>query len=234
MAGELIHIIEDEREIAELIRDYLEDEGFNVVISTDGQKGYEAVLDVPPQLVILDLMLPNLDGFEVCRNLRKTLDIPVIIVSSKTSDIDKVLALGIGADDYVTKPFSTVELIARVKAHLRRARHASVHQIDNYIYFGDIRLDVDGYNVYRGEELIPLTNKEFELLKMLATNPRRVLTKDQIIEEVWGNNFYGDENTVPVHIRKLREKIEIDSSNPIYIQTVWGIGYRFTGGKKLE
>lgn len=234
MSGELIQIIEDEREIAELIRDYLEDEGYQVIISDDGQLGYEHAIANEPDLIVLDLMLPKMDGFEVCRNIRKTLETPVVILSSKKSDMDKVLALGIGADDYVTKPFSSVELIARVKAHLRRARQSSPNKSNNIIYFGDIKMDVDAYNVFKGETLIPLTNKEFELLKMLAMNPGRVLTKEQIIEGVWGNNFYGDDNTVPVHIRKLREKIEEDSSHPLFIQTVWGIGYRFVGGKTYE
>ena len=234
MSGELIQIIEDEREIAELIRDYLEDEGYQVIISDDGQLGYEHAIVSEPDLIVLDLMLPKIDGFEVCRNIRKTLETPVVILSSKKSDMDKVLALGIGADDYVTKPFSSVELIARIKAHLRRARQSSPNKANNIIYFGDIKIDVDAYNVFKGETLIPLTNKEFELLKMLAMNPGRVLTKEQIIEGVWGNNFYGDDNTVPVHIRKLREKIEEDSSHPLFIQTVWGIGYRFVGGKTYE
>lgn len=234
MSGELIQIIEDEREIAELIRDYLEDEGYRVIISDDGQLGYEHAIANEPDLIVLDLMLPKMDGFEVCRNIRKTLETPVVILSSKKSDMDKVLALGIGADDYVTKPFSSVELIARVKAHLRRARQSSPNKTNKIIYFGDIKMDVDAYNVFKGETLIPLTNKEFELLKMLAMNPGRVLTKEQIIEGVWGNNFYGDDNTVPVHIRKLREKIEEDSSHPLFIQTVWGIGYRFVGGKTYE
>lgn len=234
MSGELIQIIEDEREIAELIRDYLEDEGYRVIISDDGQLGYEHAIANEPDLIVLDLMLPKMDGFEVCRNIRKTLEVPVVILSSKKSDMDKVLALGIGADDYVTKPFSSVELIARVKAHLRRARQSLPNKSNSIIYFGDIKMDVDAYNVFKGENLIPLTNKEFELLKMLAMNSGRVLTKEQIIEGVWGNNFYGDDNTVPVHIRKLREKIEEDSSHPLFIQTVWGIGYRFVGGKGHE
>jgi len=230
MSGELIQIIEDEREIAELIRDYLEDEGYSVFISIDGRSGYEDAVRQEPDLIILDLMLPKMDGFEVCRNVRKTLEVPVIILSSKTSDMDKVLALGIGADDYVTKPFSSIELVARIKAQLRRAHKVNNEASRDVLNFSNIKMDIAAYNVYKNGQLISLTNKEFELLKLLAQNPGRVLAKEQIIQVVWGNNFYGDDNTVPVHIRKLREKIEDDSSKPIYIQTVWGIGYRFVGG----
>jgi len=234
MANELIHIIEDETEIALLIRDYLEDEGFRVMISADGQSGLEQSLKENPQLIILDLMLPEMDGFEVCRNLRKTLETPVIILSSKSSDMDKVLGLGIGADDYVTKPFSPLELLARIKAHLRRSKQQGGIKEENVLEFGVLKIQVESYCVYVNNELIPMTNKEFELLKYLAQNPGRVLTKEQIINAVWGNDFFGDDNTVPVHIRKIREKIEENPSVPMMIQTVWGIGYRFTGGVSNE
>lgn len=234
MSHELIHIIEDEMEIALLIQDYLEDEGFRVMISTDGKSGLEKAIKQRPHLIILDLMLPEMDGFEVCRNLRKSQDIPVIVLSSKSSDMDKILALGIGADDYVTKPFSPLELLARVKAHLRRSKQQSDHMDDHILNFGDLSINAGSYCVYLKDTLVPMTNKEFELLKYLALNPGRVLTKEQIINAVWGNDFFGDDNTIPVHIRKIREKIENNPSQPMIIQTVWGIGYRFTGGKKNE
>jgi len=236
MAQELIHIIEDEIEIAELIRDYLEDEGFQVIISTDGQTGIDRFEQDKPQLVILDLMLPKMDGFEVCRLMRKSSDVPVIILSSKNTDMDKVLALGIGADDYVTKPFSPIELVARVKANIRRSsqQHTTSSSSNNILTFNNLKIDSSAYTVHVSDKLVNMTNKEFELLKLLANNPNQVLTKNQIINAVWGNNFYGDDNTIPVHIRKIREKIEEDPSNPIFILTVWGVGYRFTGGKTYE
>ncbi len=231
MAGELIHIIEDEKEIAELIRDYLEDEGFRVLISSDGQQGLDNFHMEQPALVVLDLMLPKLDGFEVCRLMRKEAEMPVIILSSKNTDMDKVLALGIGADDYVTKPFSPIELVARIKAHLRRSNKQNEPSSSNIIIqYGDLKIDTSAYTVHVGSKQVGMTNKEFELLKLLVSNKNQVLTKDQIINAVWGNNYYGDDNTIPVHIRKIREKIEADPSNPKYILTVWGVGYRFTGG----
>ncbi len=236
MAQELIHIVEDEVEIAELIRDYLEDEGFRVAHSIDGQAGLEKFQSEKPDLVILDLMLPKMDGFEVCRLMRKDSEIPVIILSSKNTDMDKVLALGIGADDYVTKPFSPIELVARIKAHLRRSNKPSTatSSNSNILEFGGLRIDSSAYTVHVDDKLVNMTNKEFELLKLLAQNPNNVLTKDQIINAVWGNNYYGDDNTIPVHIRKIREKIESDPSNPKFILTVWGVGYRFTGGTVNE
>jgi DNA-binding response OmpR family regulator len=237
MSQEHIQIIEDELEIAELIRDYLEDEGFSVTISLDGQAGLEAFKETDPDLVILDLMLPKMDGFEVCRLIRKDSEIPVLILSSKNTDMDKVLALGIGADDYVTKPFSPVELIARIKAHLRRQNKStpsSVGTSSHVLLFKNLKIDLAAYTVTVDGNTVSMTNKEFELLKLLAQNPNQVLTKDQIISAVWGNNYYGDDNTIPVHIRKIREKIEKDPGKPEFILTVWGVGYRFTGGKSYE
>jgi len=235
MSQELIHIIEDEVEIAELIRDYLEDEGFRVAFSTDGQSGLEKFRLEKPDLVVLDLMLPKMDGFEVCRLMRKDSEIPVIILSSKNTDMDKVLALGIGADDYVTKPFSPIELVARIKAHLRRStKQGSTSNNQNVLEFGPLKIDSSAYTVHVDDKIVNMTNKEFELLKLLAQNPNQVLTKDQIINAVWGNNYYGDDNTIPVHIRKIREKIEADPSQPKFILTVWGVGYRFTGGTVNE
>ena len=232
MAQELIHIIEDEIEIAQLIRDYLEDEGFRVAYSNDGQSGLDKFMLEKPDLVVLDLMLPKMDGFEVCRLMRKESEVPVVILSSKNTDMDKVLALGIGADDYVTKPFSPIELVARIKAHLRRSHKqtATPPNTNNILEFASLKIDISAYTVHVGHKLVNMTNKEFELLKLLAQNPNQVLTKDQIINAVWGNNYYGDDNTIPVHIRKIREKIEADPSQPKFILTVWGVGYRFTGG----
>ncbi len=235
MSQEHIQIIEDELEIAELIKDYLEDEGFQVTISLNGIEGLNTFQKERPDIVILDLMLPGMDGFEVCRLIRKDSDIPVLILSSKNTDMDKVLALGIGADDYVTKPFSPIELVARIKAHLRRQNKASASPQSNHILtFGNLRIDLSAYTVHVGDTIVNMTNKEFELLKLLAQNPNQVLTKEQIISAVWGNNYYGDDNTIPVHIRKVREKIEDDPSDPKFILTVWGVGYRFAGGVTHE
>lgn len=234
VSQELIHIIEDESEIALLIRDYLEDEGFRVIISSTGKMGLEQTLEKKPDLVILDLMLPEMDGFEVCRNLRKTLELPILILSSKNTDMDKVLALGIGADDYVTKPFSPVVLLARVKAHLRRAGRQAQGVDERILEFGDLKIFTESYGVLLNGHEVSMTNKEFELLKYLAQNAGRVVSKEQIISAVWGNNFFGDDNTVPVHMYKIREKIEKNPSKPKYIQTVWGIGYRFIGGNASE
>ncbi len=235
MSQEHIQIIEDELEIAELIKDYLEDEGFQVTISLNGTEGLNTFQKERPDIVILDLMLPGMDGFEVCRLIRKDSEIPVLILSSKNTDMDKVLALGIGADDYVTKPFSPIELVARIKAHLRRQNKASASPKSNHILtFGNLKIDLSAYTVHVGDTIVNMTNKEFELLKLLAQNPNQVLTKEQIISAVWGNNYYGDDNTIPVHIRKVREKIEDDPSDPKFILTVWGVGYRFAGGSTHE
>ncbi len=235
MSQEHIQIIEDELEIAELIKDYLEDEGFQVTISLNGIEGLNTFQNERPDIVILDLMLPGMDGFEVCRLIRKDSEIPVLILSSKNTDMDKVLALGIGADDYVTKPFSPIELVARIKAHLRRQNKASASPQSNHILtFGNLKIDLSAYTVHVGDTIVNMTNKEFELLKLLAQNPNQVLTKEQIISAVWGNNYYGDDNTIPVHIRKVREKIEDDPSDPKFILTVWGVGYRFAGGSTHE
>lgn len=235
MSQEHIQIIEDELEIAELIKDYLEDEGFQVTISLNGIEGLNTFQKERPDIVILDLMLPGMDGFEVCRLIRKDSEIPVLILSSKNTDMDKVLALGIGADDYVTKPFSPIELVARIKAHLRRQNKASASPQSNHILtFGNLKIDFSAYTVHVGDTIVNMTNKEFELLKLLAQNPNQVLTKEQIISAVWGNNYYGDDNTIPVHIRKVREKIEDDPSDPKFILTVWGVGYRFAGGSTHE
>ncbi len=235
MSQEHIQIIEDELEIAELIKDYLDDEGFQVTISLNGIEGLNTFQKERPDIVILDLMLPGMDGFEVCRLIRKDSEIPVLILSSKNTDMDKVLALGIGADDYVTKPFSPIELVARIKAHLRRQNKASASPQSNHILtFANLKIDLSAYTVHVGDTIVNMTNKEFELLKLLAQNPNQVLTKEQIISAVWGNNYYGDDNTIPVHIRKVREKIEDDPSDPKFILTVWGVGYRFAGGSTHE
>ncbi len=224
-----ILIIEDEVAIAELQKDYLEINDFEVTIENDGAKGLEVALNQDFDLVILDLMLPGMDGYEICKNIRSEKDIPIIIVSAKKDDIDKVRGLGLGADDYMTKPFSPSELVARVKAHLSRyERLVSTTQKQNdMVEVRGIKIDKTARRVYiNGEEKV-FTTKEFDLLTFLAENPNRVFSKDELFREIWDMESIGDIATVTVHIKKIREKIEDDTSNPQYIETIWGVGYRF-------
>ena len=224
-----ILIIEDEVAIAELQKDYLEINDYEVVIENDGAKGLEVALKQDFDLVILDLMLPGMDGYEICKNIRNEKNIPIIIVSAKKDDIDKVRGLGLGADDYMTKPFSPSELVARVKAHLSRyERLVSSNQKSNdMVEIRGIKIDKTARRVYiNGEEKV-FTTKEFDLLTFLAENPNRVFSKDELFREIWDMESIGDIATVTVHIKKIREKIEDDTSNPQYIETIWGVGYRF-------
>ena len=224
-----ILIVEDEVAIAELEKDYLELAGFEVILEDDGRKGLLTALSEEVQLVILDLMLPGLDGFEICRQIREEKDIPILMVSAKKEDIDKIRGLGLGADDYMTKPFSPSELVARVKAHLARyERLVKTHGKENEIIeIRGMKIDKTARRVYvNGEEKI-LTTKEFDLLSFLASHPDRVFTKDELFREIWDMESFGDIATVTVHIKKIREKIEENAANPQYIETIWGKGYRF-------
>lgn len=224
-----ILIIEDEPEIADLEKDYLELSDFEVDIKNDGKSGLEAALGGEYNLVILDLMLPGVDGFEICKKIREEKDIPVIIVSAKKDDIDKIRGLGLGADDYLTKPFSPSELVARVKAHMARYERliGANSKPNDIIEIRGLKIDKTARRVYvDGEERI-FTTKEFDLLTFLADNPNHVYTKDELFREIWGMESIGDIATVTVHIKKIREKVEADSSNPQYIETIWGVGYRF-------
>lgn len=224
-----ILIIEDDLSIAELQRDYLEIEDFNVEIEEDGKAGLAQALHENYDLILLDLMLPNESGFEICREIRKVKDTPIMIVSAKKEDVDKIRGLGLGADDYIVKPFSPSELVARVKAHLSRYERltSKQEQKNNTVTIGNIIIDKDDHRIYvRGKEIVT-TAKEYDLLLFFTTNPNRVFSKEQLFEKIWGFNAYGDTSTVTVHIRKLREKIELDSSDPQHIETIWGAGYRF-------
>ncbi|MFO7294709.1 MAG: response regulator transcription factor [Clostridia bacterium] len=224
-------VVDDEREIAELVRDYLELDGFNVILAFDGQEALEKYQKYQPDVAILDIMLPKLDGMEVCKAIRAKSAIPIIMLSAKKSDADKILSLGLGADDYVTKPFSPKELVARVKAQLRRYRQFTyAPRKAEVLSFHDLLIDLSGHTVYVKGQPVSLSTKEFEILSFLALHPNQVFTREEIFKHVWGYNEYGDINTVTVHISKIREKIEEDPSNPVYIQTVWGVGYKFTGG----
>ncbi len=222
-------IIEDEVAIAELQKDYLEINDYEVTIEHDGAKGLEAALKEEFDLVILDLMLPGMDGYEICKNIRSKKDIPIIIVSAKKDDIDKVRGLGLGADDYMTKPFSPSELVARVKAHLSRYERlvSATHKTNDMVEVRGIKIDKTARRVYVGGEEKVFTTKEFDLLTFLAENPNRVFSKDELFREIWDMESIGDIATVTVHIKKIREKIEDDTSNPQYIETIWGVGYRF-------
>lgn len=226
--GKRILIVEDELSIAELERDYLEISDYVVDIECNGRKGLIKAKEDQYDLVILDLMLPDLDGFEICKQIRKVKEIPIIMISAKKEDIDKIRGLGLGADDYITKPFSPSELVARVKAHLARYdRLSGVEEKKEEIKIRGLLIDKASRRVFLNEKEIVFTTKEFDLLTFLAANPNRVFTKDEIFVKIWGMDSQGDLSTVTVHIRKIREKIEIDPSNPQYIETIWGVGYRF-------
>jgi len=224
-----ILIIEDEIAIAELEKDYLELAGFEVIMTEEGKKGLSLALTEDVQLIILDLMLPGLDGFEICRQIRQEKDIPILMVSAKKEDIDKIRGLGLGADDYMTKPFSPSELVARVKAHLARyERLVNTHGKQNEIIeIRGMKIDKTARRVYVNNEEKILTTKEFDLLSFLAAHPDRVYTKDELFREIWDMESFGDIATVTVHIKKIREKIEENATNPQYIETIWGKGYRF-------
>lgn len=223
-----ILVVEDEIEINQLISKYLSKEGYIVNSAYDGKDALTKLSSEQFQMVVLDLMLPYIDGFEVLRKIREKSKMPVLILTSRSEETEKIIGLGLGADDYMTKPFSIGELIARVKAQIRR-----------YIFFNegnagdrkvlkhlDIEMNIDDFSVKIAENQITLTAKEFKILKLFMTNPKKVFTKTQVFNSVWDEDYLNDENTVMVHIRRLREKIEVDPSNPRYIQTVWGIGYK--------
>lgn len=224
-----ILIVEDEVAIAELEKDYLELSGFDVVIESDGAEGAKIALEQDFDLVILDLMLPNLDGFEICKQIREEKNIPVIMVSAKKDDIDKIRGLGTGADDYMTKPFSPSELVARVKAHLSRYERliGSGIKENDIIEIRGIKIDKTARRVYINGEEKTFTTKEFDLLTFLAENPNHVFTKEELFQKIWDMESIGDIATVTVHIKKIREKIEANTSKPQYIETIWGVGYRF-------
>lgn len=225
-------IIEDDITIAELQRDYLEIANFEVIIETNGLDGLQRALQDDIDLAIVDIMLPGMNGFDICKEIRKKKELPLLIVSAKGDDIDKMRALGIGADDYIVKPFSPNELVARVQAHIGRYNRLKNHFSDpprhsEQIQCGNIVMQLQAHKVFVNEIEIPMTNKEFELLQFLIQNIDTVLSKDEILRKVWGIDALIETATVAVHINRLRDKIEKNPSNPTHIQTVWGIGYRF-------
>lgn len=224
-----ILIIEDEDSIAELEKDYLELSSFDVTIENNGQVGLERALSEEFNMIILDLMLPGLDGFEICKKIREVKNTPILMVSAKKEDIDKIRGLGLGADDYITKPFSPSELVARVKAHIARYERliGSVVVENDIIEIRGLKIDKTARRVYINDEERAFTTKEFDLLTFLASHPNHVFTKEELFKQIWDMDSIGDIATVTVHIKKIREKIEFNTAKPQYIETIWGVGYRF-------
>nr|WP_276008520.1 response regulator transcription factor [Aequitasia blattaphilus] len=222
-------IVEDEVAIAELEKDYLELSGFEVETENDGESGLKKALEEEYDLFILDLMLPGVDGFEICKQIRDKKNTPIIMVSAKKDDIDKIRGLGLGADDYLTKPFSPSELVARVKAHLSRYDRltGSAIEANKIIEIRGLKIDTTARRVWINGEEKTFTTKEFDLLTFLAGHQNHVYSKEELFREIWDMESIGDIATVTVHIKKIREKIEVDTSNPQYIETIWGVGYRF-------
>ncbi|GAB6930595.1 response regulator transcription factor [Paenibacillus sp. JCM 10914] len=224
-----ILIIEDDPAIAEIERDFMEIDGLIVTIATDGTKGLELALSKDFDLIILDLMLPGINGYDICRAIREKMDIPILMVTAKIELSDKVRGLGLGADDYISKPFSPSELLARVKANLAQYERLKNKGTDRSreVIVGPIRMNKMTHRVYIHENEVEFKNKEFEMLLLLISNPDVVFSKEQLYTRIWGMDAFGDLKTVAVHINRLREKIEKEPQNPLHIQTVWGVGYRF-------
>lgn len=225
-------IIEDDMGIYELERDYLEIEGYEVDIQTNGVDGLKAALDYEYDLIILDIMIPKKDGFSVCRDIRKEKEIPIIMVSAKREDIDKIRGLGLGADDYMIKPFSPAELVARVKSHIQRYNRirnslSPTVVLDAKITAGSLEILLDSHQVFLGGTEVNLTPREYDFLVLLASSPNRVFTKEEVFESIWGIDSLGETSTIMVHINRLRAKIDKQFQNEEYIDTVWGVGYRF-------
>jgi two-component system alkaline phosphatase synthesis response regulator PhoP len=234
MVEKKILVVDDEEHIQELIKFNLEKNGFKVITADNGRDAFQLAKDQQPDLVFLDLMLPGMDGLEVCKEIRKEPSIssmPIIMITAKGEELDKILGLELGADDYITKPFSVRELIARAKAILRRT---TVKYEENNFKFGDITIDFQKHEVKKQGEKIELTLKEFELLEILIKNKGRVMTRDFLLDKIWGYEYVGETRTVDVHVRHLRQKIEKDDKNPLYIQTIRGIGYKFNYGEDYE
>lgn len=221
-------IIEDERDISRIVNDYLRVQGFSTFITENARDGLQGVRNRQPDFIILDLTLPDADGIEVCRELRTLTSAPILILSARSSDTDKVLALGFGADDYMTKPFSLSELVARVQAHLRRMVDPKLQATTQLLLrFGTLSIDKSARKVMAGQREIALSAKEFDLLYFLASNPNQVFTKTQLLDQVWGYSAYVEDNTITVYVRRLREKLERSGIKSAHITTVWGVGYKF-------
>jgi len=228
---ERILIVEDDQSIAEVEKDYLEINGFEVDIEYTGTGGLKRAMEDDYDLIILDLMLPGVDGFGICKEIRKSKDVPLIMISARGDDIDKVRGLGLGLDDYMTKPFSPNELVARVKAHIKRyqkLKGSDSLSSESVIRIRGLEINPKTHQVFINEKEVALTVKEFELLQLLASNPNRVFSKEEIFQKVWGFEADQDIPTITVHVRRIREKIEEDPSDPQYLKTIWGVGYKLT------
>lgn len=234
MADKIL-VVDDEKSISKIIAYNLQKEGYDVLCADDGEMGLEIALNEKPDLILLDIMMPKMDGYEVCRKVRQVSNVPIIMLTARADEVDKVNGLEIGADDYVTKPFGNRELIARVKAHLRRSSAQKKAEEENGVsvlsentqQFGEITIDFDRYEVYKRGEVVELTNREYDLLKFLAQRQSQIFTRESLLEQVWGYEYFGDVRAVDVTIRRLREKIEDDASKPRLIITKRGIGYYF-------
>lgn len=229
--GRKVLVVEDERAISDILKFNLEREGYEVNTAFDGEEGLQKAYQFEPDLILLDVMLPKMDGFKVCKKIRESFNMPILMLTAKEEEVDKVLGLELGADDYITKPFSTRELMARVKANIRRISITKEEGSNNgnMLDFGSLKIDLNKYEVNKKDKIIDLTLREFELLKYLATQENQVFTREKLLEEVWGYEYYGDIRTVDVTIRRLREKVEDNSSTPKYILTKRGVGYYFRG-----
>lgn len=223
-------IIEDDPHIAELEKDYLELNGFQVDVEHNGMAGYKKALTGSYDLIVVDIMLPDKDGYQIIKGIREKLEVPLVVVSAKSEDIDKIRGLGWGADDYLTKPFSPAELVARINSHIKRyERLTSKKTANDTILQKDLEIYTSSHRVYCSGKEVHLTAKEYDLLLFLASNPNMVFTKEQLFDRIWGEDYYGEIATVAVHIQKIRKKIEKDPAQPQYIETLWGSGYRFNG-----
>ncbi|MDP4133308.1 MAG: response regulator YycF [Bacillota bacterium] len=229
MDNKLILVVDDEKPIADILKFNLEKEGYSVLTANDGEEGLNFALSSNPDLILLDVMLPKMDGFEVCKKVRQKSEVPIVMLTAREDEVDKVIGLELGADDYVTKPFSVRELMARVKANLRRtvvpAQDSETE--GSVITIGRLSINTERYEIKKDGKAIELTLREFELIKYLATQPDRVFSREKLLEQVWGYEYYGDVRTVDVTVRRLREKIEDDPGNPEYIMTKRGVGYYF-------
>ncbi|EFI66635.1 response regulator transcription factor [Lysinibacillus sp. HST-98] len=228
MSNETILIVDDEKEIRNLISIYLKNEGFQVLEACDGEEGLQLVKKHKVHLIVLDLMMPKVDGIKMCMKVREVAEMPIIMLTAKSQDMDKIGGLTIGADDYVTKPFNPLELIARIKSQLRRyLKMSGLHSSNKEeLEVGDLRINTATHEVFVNNERVKLTPREFAILELLVSNPGIVMSAEQIYEKVWKEEAFQSENTVMVHIRKIRERIETNSRNPQYIKTVWGVGYK--------
>ncbi len=229
MSDKKVLIIEDEKAISDIIKFNLTKEGFEIETAYDGEVGLKKALEWKPDLILLDIMLPILDGFQVCKKVRETSSVPILMLTAKEEEVDKVLGLELGADDYITKPFGMRELIARIKSNMRRTEMSTTSQSmpDQIQAYGNLEIDLNRYEIRKNSIALDLTLREFELLKYLAERENKVFSREQLLEEVWGYEYYGDIRTVDVTVRRLREKLEDDSSDPKYILTKRGIGYYF-------